>query len=580
MSGPPTYAPITYSANDTVSNRWTGQGSVLTAQQGNYNFWNLTTRIGWLESNFSATVSIATITQPTPSTLLFTMSDGSTQGPFSVPAAAYRYRGNWAPSTSYLANDTFSENGSLYVVNLPLTSAVTFDPNANDGMGHDYYSAMLTIPGNSLPAGGAAGMALIKNSGTDYDYGLAYILPSTGSAGQAVVRTGTGPLDYTCANVDAAYVTFSPSTASALTSHTVAGALEELKADIASGGGIALSGLTDVNVTEGPGINGYYLTYNNSTGKWVASAASSNLSGLADVNVSEGSGIDGYYLKWSNATGKWIAAASSSSLAGLSDVNVTEGAGINGYFLQYNNGTSKWIAALANLSALSDVNVTEGSGIDGYFLKWSNSTGKWVASLTGATAVLLSGLSDVSVSEGSGIDGQVLYWNNGASKWNSKAISAVAVSGNYSDLSGRPTIYSTFATLTDVGVASPAAGQVPVYNGSQWVNKSAADLPTHTISSASGAVSVDRNNGETQIISVSGNITGITVSNWGASGQLSKLTLIIQNSGAFTVALPSAKWAGGSAPTVSSGTATDILTFLTVNAGSTLYGNVIGQNYS
>lgn len=72
------------------------------------------------------------------------------------------------------------------------------------------------------------------------------------------------------------------------------------------------------------------------------------LSTLPDVNVTEGAGIDGYFLKWNNATGKWIASASggggASALTGLSDVNVTEGAGIDGYSLVWNNATSKWIA--------------------------------------------------------------------------------------------------------------------------------------------------------------------------------------------------------------------------------------------
>lgn len=68
-----------------------------------------------------------------------------------------------------------------------------------------------------------------------------------------------------------------------------------------------------------------------------SSSSTPALSALPDVNVTEGAGIDGYYLKWNNATSKWIAAAGSgggaSALSGLSDVNVTEGSGINGYSL-------------------------------------------------------------------------------------------------------------------------------------------------------------------------------------------------------------------------------------------------------
>ncbi|MEM5389231.1 hypothetical protein VSR68_37605 [Paraburkholderia phymatum] len=50
-----------------------------------------------------------------------------------------------------------------------------------------------------------------------------------------------------------------------------------------AGGSSTLSGLTDVSVTEGAGINGYSLTWNNTTGKWVAtnvSGGSSSSSGF------------------------------------------------------------------------------------------------------------------------------------------------------------------------------------------------------------------------------------------------------------------------------------------------------------
>jgi len=84
----------------------------------------------------------------------------------------------------------------------------------------------------------------------------------------------------------------------------------------------SLHGLSDVNVTEGSGINGYVLTWNNATNKWIASAASgggsSTLASMTDVNVTEGSGINGYALAWDYATSKWIAKA----VAGVSGVNL------------------------------------------------------------------------------------------------------------------------------------------------------------------------------------------------------------------------------------------------------------------
>ena len=117
--------------------------------------------------------------------------------------------------------------------------------------------------------------------------------------------------------------------------------------------------------------------------------AASTLAGLTDVNVTEGAGIDGYTLNWHNATGQWQAVApvtggggggGSSTLAGDTDVSISSPS--NGQVLTYNSSTSKWnnaaIPSIA-LSALSDVSVTEGSGINGYTLNWNNSAGKWQA---------------------------------------------------------------------------------------------------------------------------------------------------------------------------------------------------------
>lgn len=118
-------------------------------------------------------------------------------------------------------------------------------------------------------------------------------------------------------------------------------------------GGVALTSLTDVSVTEGAGIDGYRLTWVQSAGKWQAVAPTAGitaLAGLTDVNVTEGAGINGYTLNWNQSTGKWVATApvtgggGGTTLAALTDVNVTEGSGINGYTLNWNQSTGKWIA--------------------------------------------------------------------------------------------------------------------------------------------------------------------------------------------------------------------------------------------
>ena len=100
---------------------------------------------------------------------------------------------------------------------------------------------------------------------------------------------------------------------------------------------------------------------------------------------------------------------------------------------------------------------------------------------------------------------------------------------------------------------------------------------------AHGTVSVD-----TTIVASDGNIHTFTV---GAAitltlnancmaGYCRKLTLIITNGGAYTVAWPtSVKWAGGSAPALTSA-GVDIVTLVTVDAGITWYGSINGGSYA
>jgi hypothetical protein len=95
------------------------------------------------------------------------------------------------------------------------------------------------------------------------------------------------------------------------------------------------------------------------------------LSRLPDVNITEGAGIDGYGLIWNNSTKKWIASATggggggATTLQQLTDVQVTEGISIDGYALTWNNTASRWEATLLAPSAFTDTtdasNITSGT---------------------------------------------------------------------------------------------------------------------------------------------------------------------------------------------------------------------------
>jgi hypothetical protein len=593
--------PISYPFDDTAQSppRWTGLGRNLTGQEASYDLYNHDTRIAALEADVTVNVSIDDITQPTDDTLLVVMTDASTRGPFMLPIAGLRFRGEWAPDTGYLVNDMVTANGALYRVPFAHTSGSSFDPGANDGAGHDYYEQWLALPANSLPAGGAPRMNLKKSTSADY-----------------VMTWG----------FDAASdVTFSPSTGSTLISDNVADALEELDSKIASG----------------EGVDAAHVAFAPSTGSWLTATN-------VDDALDELSAINAIHVGFTPPTASSLTATDVADA--LVELEGLIGTGGGGSFLPLSGGTMTGAITLAadpstslqaatkqyvdgiatNLGKRGRVRVldssnsdpatsgyTNGATIDGVTLATgdlvlrnsaSNAArnGVWVVASSGGASRFTDYAayddhpgSLIAVEEGTASADTIwLCTSNAGGTLDTTAINfnqatasgALLAANNLSDLANAATARSnlglgtaaTHATtdFLSAAISSPVTGQLAIYNGTTFVNKSAIDLPCHTISGASGAVTVDRNDGETQVINVTGNITGITVNNWGGSGQLSKLTMIIKNSGAFAVVLPAAKWAGGTPPTITSGTATDILTFVTPDGGTTLYGNTIGQAYS
>lgn len=138
-----------------------------------------------------------------------------------------------------------------------------------------------------------------------------------------------------------------------------------------------------------------------------------------------------------------------------------------------------------------------------------------------------------------------------------------------------------------VGLMPPGgvAGQVlhkksSTYSDIEWV--SAISLPAYGQEDVSGDVLLDYTNGECQRLSVIGDVTSVVIDNFGTAGRMSKITLEVWNTGAFTFAFPAGTiWAGGTEPTLTSGAdKKDIFVLFTMDGGTTIYGNVVGQNYA
>jgi hypothetical protein len=95
-----------------------------------------------------------------------------------------------------------------------------------------------------------------------------------------------------------------------------------------------------------------------------------------------------------------------------------------------------------------------------------------------------------------------------------------------------------------------------------------------------GTQDIDLESGNVVTGTVDTSETTFTFSNPSASGTACSFTLILTNGGSQTVNWPAAvKWAGGAEPELTA-SGVDVLTFVTVDAGTTWYGFAAGLDMS
>lgn len=158
---------LTYRTAD--NSRWGGgNGSDLTATQVDLNFWNIFEAVLALQDAQTTTVSIDFITQPEDGNQFFiTLTNHQVLGPFFIPTSQWTPRGRWQPSTSYAPFNTVSDiDGNLYLVTVQHTSALTFNPFATDGEGHNLYVLIIVAPANAVPSNGVVGQYLVFTGGS------------------------------------------------------------------------------------------------------------------------------------------------------------------------------------------------------------------------------------------------------------------------------------------------------------------------------------------------------------------------------------------------------------------------------
>lgn len=119
-----------------------GAGGNLTPTQFDLNMWEFLTRIQALEGSPPTAISIQSITV-VGSQFQVNLTDGSHQGPFTLPIATFHATGQWVNAYDYKRLDLFTvPHSGLYMVLIDHTSPTSptaFDPNAVDGSSNPLY---------------------------------------------------------------------------------------------------------------------------------------------------------------------------------------------------------------------------------------------------------------------------------------------------------------------------------------------------------------------------------------------------------------------------------------------------------
>jgi hypothetical protein len=159
---------------NTDLTRWgVGEGT-LPSLSVDRNFWDVMLRLDAVEATPPEANSITGVTSD-EGTFTVHFSDGSTDGPFTLPFPQFTVLGPWQPLTLYSQPGSFvTFGGKTYLVEFPHTSAATFDAGANDGAGHNFYS-LVPFPDQAIiewigayPASAAVGaykLFSVVNSG-------------------------------------------------------------------------------------------------------------------------------------------------------------------------------------------------------------------------------------------------------------------------------------------------------------------------------------------------------------------------------------------------------------------------------
>ena len=277
----------------------------------------------------------------------------------------------WGRHASACSGLTWGYYGGRYGSNNVANGTVTLTASATNTVYADNSTGAVSVNTTGLPSGKIPLYTVVTGTTTVTSYtdlrsyapqsqaggggsgtvtSVSLTLPSFMSVSGSPVTT-SGTFTVTLATQAANAVFAGPTSGSAAAPTFRALVAADLPVMVASGGSHAGGAVPDPGATAGA------TKFLREDATWQVPSGgggSSTLAALTDVNVTPGSGIDGYSLTYNNATSKWVATnvtGGGGSFAALSDVSLASLA--NNQVPSYSASLSKWTNQTVSLKPLS-----------------------------------------------------------------------------------------------------------------------------------------------------------------------------------------------------------------------------------